>query len=50
MAQPLSESTAHGTTPDYMGKLLAVFEAEAQKSEDKSYLPLPHLPNPLSSH
>jgi LuxR family transcriptional regulator, maltose regulon positive regulatory protein len=38
MAQLLSEATAHGTTPDYMGKLLAVFEVEVQKSEDKSYL------------
>jgi LuxR family transcriptional regulator, maltose regulon positive regulatory protein len=25
--------------PDYVGKLLAVFEAEAQRSEDESYLP-----------
>ncbi len=39
MAQLLSEAAAHGITPDYTGKLLAVFEAEAQKSEDKSYLP-----------
>jgi LuxR family maltose regulon positive regulatory protein len=39
MAQLLSEAAAHGIMPDYIGKLLAVFEAEAQKSEDGSYLP-----------
>ncbi|MBU4449659.1 MAG: LuxR C-terminal-related transcriptional regulator [Proteobacteria bacterium] len=39
MAQLLSEAAAHGIMPDYIGKLLAVFEAEEQKSEDKSYLP-----------
>ena len=39
MAQLLSEATAHGIMPDYIGKLLAVFEAEEQKSEDESYLP-----------
>jgi LuxR family maltose regulon positive regulatory protein len=50
MAQLLSEAAAHGVMPDYIGKLLAVFEAEGQtvlagrqagpgKSEDKSYLP-----------
>ena len=39
MAQLLSEAAAHGIMPDYTGKLLAVFEAEEQKSEDKSYLP-----------
>ncbi len=39
MAQLLSEAAAHGMMPDYIGKLLAVFEAEAQKSEDSSYLP-----------
>jgi len=44
MAQLLSEAAAHGITPDYTGKLLAVFEAEAQKSEDKSYL-LPASPS-----
>ena len=36
MAQLLSEAAAHGMMPDYTGKLLAVFEAEEQKSEDKS--------------
>jgi LuxR family maltose regulon positive regulatory protein len=39
MAQLLSEAAAHGIMPDYVGKLLAVFEAEEQKSADKSYLP-----------
>jgi LuxR family maltose regulon positive regulatory protein len=50
MAQLLSEAAAHGVMPDYIGKLLAVFEAEQQtglagrqaspgKSEGKSYLP-----------
>ena len=58
MARLLSEAAAHGVMPDYIGKLLAVFEAEKQKSEDKSYLP-PVSPasrkdtgtvSPLSSH
>ncbi len=49
MARLLSEATAHGVMPDYIGKLLAVFEAEKQKSEDKSYLPLAQsLIEPLS--
>ncbi|HXV44064.1 MAG TPA: LuxR C-terminal-related transcriptional regulator [Anaerolineae bacterium] len=39
MAQLLSEAAAHGMMLDYIGKLLAVFEAEEQKREDKSYLP-----------
>jgi LuxR family maltose regulon positive regulatory protein len=39
MAQLLSEAASRGIMPDYVGKLLAVFEAEEQKSEDKSYLP-----------
>jgi LuxR family transcriptional regulator, maltose regulon positive regulatory protein len=39
MAQLLSEATTRGIVPDYVGKLLAVFEAEAQRSEDESYLP-----------
>ena len=39
MAQLLSEATAHGIMPDYTGRLLAAFEAEEQKSEDKSHLP-----------
>ncbi len=50
MARLLSEAATHGMMPDYISKLLAVFEAEKQpvlagrqaspgKSEDKSYLP-----------
>ena len=39
MAHLLSEAAAHGIMPDYISKLLAVFEAEELKSEDKSYLP-----------
>src|SRR5205823_14471456 len=36
MAQLLFEAAALGRMPDYIGKLLAVFEAEKQKSEDIS--------------
>ncbi|MFC2025588.1 LuxR C-terminal-related transcriptional regulator [Chloroflexota bacterium] len=39
MAHLLSEAAAQGIMPDYTGKLLAVIEAEKQKSEDKFYLP-----------
>jgi LuxR family maltose regulon positive regulatory protein len=39
MARLLSEAAARGIMPDYTGRLLTVFEAEAQKSEDESYLP-----------
>ena len=39
MAQLLSEAASQGIMPDYIGKLLAAFEAEKQKSEDKSDLP-----------
>jgi LuxR family maltose regulon positive regulatory protein len=39
MAHLLSEAAAHGIMPDYVGKLLAVFKAEEQKSKDKSYQP-----------
>ena len=38
MARLLSEASARGIMPDYTGKLLAAFEAEAHKSEDESYL------------
>jgi LuxR family maltose regulon positive regulatory protein len=38
MAQLLSEAAAHGIMPDYIGKLLAVFEAEERKSQAKSDL------------
>jgi LuxR family maltose regulon positive regulatory protein len=43
MAQLLSEAAAHRIMPDYTARLLAVFEAEEQKSEDESHLP-PALP------
>jgi LuxR family maltose regulon positive regulatory protein len=39
MAQLLSEAAAHGMMPDYIGRLLAAFAAEAQKSEGRSSLP-----------
>jgi LuxR family maltose regulon positive regulatory protein len=39
MAQLLLETAARGVRPDYIGKLLAVFEAEKRKSEDKPDLP-----------
>ncbi len=39
MAELLSEVAANGIMPDYVGKLLAVFKAEEQKSEDISYQP-----------
>jgi LuxR family maltose regulon positive regulatory protein len=34
--------------PDYTGKLLAVFEAEEQKGEDRSYSPPARLAQPLT--
>ncbi len=36
MAQLLSEAAAHGMMPDYIGKLLAAFEAEKQQHEEQS--------------
>ena len=39
MAQLLSEVAAQGIMPNYIGKLLAAFETEEQKSEAKSSLP-----------
>jgi LuxR family maltose regulon positive regulatory protein len=39
MAQLLSEAAAHEVMPDYIGRLLAVFEAEEQKREYESHLP-----------
>ncbi|MDZ4765929.1 MAG: LuxR C-terminal-related transcriptional regulator [Chloroflexota bacterium] len=39
MAQLLSEAVARGIMPEYIGKLLAVFEAERRTSEEKSDLP-----------
>jgi LuxR family maltose regulon positive regulatory protein len=49
MARLLSEASAQGIMPDYIGKLLAVFEIEEQKSEEKSSLPSAQpLVDPLS--
>lgn len=52
MGELLSEAATHGIMLDYIGKLLAVFVAEKQKSEDKSDLsPAPYaqsLIEPLS--
>jgi LuxR family maltose regulon positive regulatory protein len=39
MMQLLREASAREIMPDYTDKLLAAFEAEKQKSEDKTYLP-----------
>jgi LuxR family maltose regulon positive regulatory protein len=39
MAQLLSEAATHGIMLGYVGKVLAAFEAEKQKSEEESYLP-----------
>jgi LuxR family maltose regulon positive regulatory protein len=39
MAQLLSEAVARGIMLDYTSKLMAAFEVEERKSEDKSYLP-----------
>jgi LuxR family maltose regulon positive regulatory protein len=49
MAQLLSKAAAQGIMPDYVGKLLAAFEAEKQKTENKSSPPpLQILIEPLS--
>jgi LuxR family maltose regulon positive regulatory protein len=49
MAQLLSEAAAHGMMPEYIGKLLAVFEAEQQGNTGKSQpAPAPPLVEPLS--
>ena len=52
MAHLLSAAATQGMMPDYIGQLLAVFEAEAQKREDTSYLspasPAQPLIEPLS--
>jgi LuxR family maltose regulon positive regulatory protein len=39
MAGLLSEAANRGIRTDYIGKLMAVFEAEGKTSENKSYLP-----------
>jgi LuxR family maltose regulon positive regulatory protein len=38
MVQLLAEAAAQGIMPDYTAKLLAVFETEKDKGEDKAYL------------
>ncbi|HEX6480537.1 MAG TPA: LuxR C-terminal-related transcriptional regulator [Ktedonobacteraceae bacterium] len=50
MAHLLSEAAVHGMMPDYIGKLLAVCEAEAQKRENTSFPSPPAQPliEPLS--
>jgi LuxR family maltose regulon positive regulatory protein len=50
MAHLLSEAEASGMLPDYIRKLLAVLEADAQKRENTSSLPPPAQPliEPLS--
>jgi len=49
MAQLLSEAAVQGLMPAYVGKLLAGFEAEAQKNADTSApSPAPSLIEPLS--
>ncbi len=48
MARLLSEAAAHGIMPDYVNKLLAVFEAEEHKREDKSDLPPAPSAQPLT--
>jgi LuxR family maltose regulon positive regulatory protein len=44
MAQLLSEAVAQGIMPDYIGKLLAAFKAEAQKYKVESFQPSFPLP------
>ncbi len=39
MAELLSEAAARGMAPDYIGKLLAAFEAEKQQSKAQPYRP-----------
>jgi LuxR family maltose regulon positive regulatory protein len=49
VAQLLSEAAIPGIKPDYVGRLLEVFEARKQKSEEKSHLLLSQtLIDPLS--
>lgn len=49
IAQLLSEAAFQGIKPGYIGKLLAVFEAKTQKSQDKAYSsPVQSLIDPLS--
>jgi LuxR family maltose regulon positive regulatory protein len=46
MCQLLTEAAARGMMPDYIEKLLAVFESEKPRTEEKSYLP----PGASSAH
>jgi len=39
MAQLLSDAADHGMMPDYIGKLLAAFEAEQQSAGESPHLP-----------
>ena len=52
MARLVSDAAAHGKMPDFIGRLLTVFEAEEPKREDTAYLPPAHpaqlLSEPLS--
>jgi LuxR family transcriptional regulator, maltose regulon positive regulatory protein len=49
IAQLLSELAFQGIKPEYIGKLLAVFEAKRKKSQDKAYSsPVQSLIDPLS--
>ena len=47
MARLLSKADAHGIMPDYIGKLLAVFEAKEQPDENTSYRSPPSPDQPL---
>src|SRR5205085_5461661 len=47
MARLLSEAAARGVMPEYVSKLLAVFEAGKRKGEEKSSLPLAPPVQPL---
>ena len=46
MAHLLSEAAAHGMMPDYIGKLLAAFEAEEQKTTKDTICLCPTCPAP----
>src|SRR6266571_1338831 len=49
MEHLLSAAAAQGRMPDYIGKLLAVFKADAQQREEALYPPPAHPPiEPLS--
>lgn len=47
MAQLLSEADTRGIMPDYVAKLLTVFEAGERKSEDESHPPPDRSAQPL---